>query len=1396
LAAAEPNEFKLWKDPLLEALVTARHVKERKRVARMQPRQGPRDDEWTMSLRRLATVAASTAKTVAHVMAPAWKDARDVVVTSTREFVRDVAKEYQVNTAMGDDDETVFGEDETTASFPTPMSTPRKSGGSGNSNDPLFSPMYLQRLQGTPSPTDMTWKRIPSKHRPRISSLDDVVEGMDEDDNLHTGPLMVPKLLSMHRERMELEVSNVLETLVSAVESRSKQDTAVDTRDLEKDVNDNSKTNPLPEAKMEGSTSEEPNAEENNPAGDGGSNDTAKPLLREADPVRTDAEQTIVTLGLTEDAARKEPQTEETMDLAHIPCSENAEEIETALLNDSSEAIQEEQEKVDTNDDNDDADVYDAFAKVDSELSMLCAEIMSDSGTVKTEEEAASPKVDKEEAKGHVATSLLATWGSETNDGNAVEVSHSKYDEKLFESSKEEEELKTTQLEGQSMLSEEIVKSSDNEDGEQNEKVTGVIAKETPDESAAKAAAGDGQVSNEASSDVDTGAVDEKHRSVVLNWISNPLGSATGGTNIVTGEENEANTSKVETLSTYDNAPPVFADATQAVRNYHANVQTLQSCETSEQREMCRVICNDTYKLACRLVAEKGQHLEHTDFQTRLLDDLRTIREMEKTVYAEDIVVDPDVPVSDPFENAAMSIAVVPRDRYLHQGSEPDETGQVEREVVSHEAEQEEWNDQGQCETSEAGEDAPEHLDDSIANLPSPSPNVNLSEEPVQITSRVRARSPARTARERNVDEPLTRGFFDGDGEAIYEKQTAASINALPHAPQNSDDSIIAPRKIGKWPGSSPFLQITFKDKKSAVKFLVTNLTGYDVEIKDKPFESHVNDLCYSNQGIISESVFDRHAKDDDSSSLSTSPGDFIREESSVEEDKQGRQSAEDDASLFDFMPSKHFLSVDNDSDTKLVPIKGPTKSRDRSEERALVRQFSNASLAASLESSSTRRSRSLSRSPRRRTPRRLRRQGGSRSGPSSRTPTPLIRSPQETPVEERSLVDGKPAELTIPDHEGDVVKWDNFLDTDEMSEALDRTGMLDEALMTFSSLENTKALLKVPLPRQKEKKKGTKLGTLIWRQLLANWKHSEVWKAMQMGSASESRQDSFDEPFDEEESSSDTNESLQERLVKNEVVLSRYFTGPSALLPYSNSLILARYLCDIGPRPTPFDTSSGDDINVGEVLRHHLCNDNSKKKEDEKKEKTSKITDDKKADNLFIEDIHSQAKERMTDLEKLLASIANYASQNCLQELDANKNSYSVNVKDYVAIRDKAERKYRGDVSQVKDILRGQITFADEGALICGIYSLYSLAGKQRPIGHPKIATFEIVRMKNLFRTTKTGREYFRPLPTGYRHILLNIRFEGGVLAGKFDPGLPYCDNYLEWRLQNVKYYRTPTAA
>ena len=152
-------------------------------------------------------------------------------------------------------------------------------------------------------------------------------------------------------------------------------------------------------------------------------------------------------------------------------------------------------------------------------------------------------------------------------------------------------------------------------------------------------------------------------------------------------------------------------------------------------------------------------------------------------------------------------------------------------------------------------------------------------------------------------------------------------------------------------------------------------------------------------------------------------------------------------------------------------------------------------------------------------------------------------------------------------------------------------------------------------------------------------------------------------------------------------------------------------------------------------------------------------------------------ANTRYGMLSLLIEKVAKFATDNYhpAQSLFPNEFhiSYSIDIKEPGAIRKKADRKYGGDVAQVKDVLRSQLLFPDEGSLICAIFFLNRLA--KTPTKENTQETdntdfaFEIVRVKNLFAVERNvGKIAPSPLPTGYRHVIVNIRTIDGFLIGK----------------------------
>ena len=78
----------------------------------------------------------------------------------------------------------------------------------------------------------------------------------------------------------------------------------------------------------------------------------------------------------------------------------------------------------------------------------------------------------------------------------------------------------------------------------------------------------------------------------------------------------------------YESVPESCTSAAQAVQNYHANLQVLETCETGEQKTTCKLICDNMFAQAKKEIGA----LNEADFDdagtmpSRLQRDLNTLR--------------------------------------------------------------------------------------------------------------------------------------------------------------------------------------------------------------------------------------------------------------------------------------------------------------------------------------------------------------------------------------------------------------------------------------------------------------------------------------------------------------------------------------------------------------------------------------------------------------------------------------------------------------------------------------------------------------------------------------------------------------------------------------------------
>ena len=564
-----------------------------------------------------------------------------------------------------------------------------------------------------------------------------------------------------------------------------------------------------------------------------------------------------------------------------------------------------------------------------------------------------------------------------------------------------------------------------------------------------------------------------------------------------------------------------------------------------------------------------------------------------------------------------------------------------------------------------------------------------------------------------------------------------------------------------------------FIDRKSIVKFIATKLTGFEVEVRDKVVKVELLDpSSYIDQPV--DSVFEKELRSDidyPSSGSLSSPPEIDEYDQKIDERLQNlsRDEIKNFHPMFDSIPPKSEISMETDTINERK--KGQScVSDEKVKNPTLFKQGSIGSTNDSSGSFSTHQKSSTS-LPYRRSNRRLRRQG------SRLSITQSSKSPYETPVDNRSLVDGKlQIETNSIDYDGQMVRWDSDIeakypsvpDTEEMTEALERSELFHETLAVFLSLENIDFLsdfspgkaLKVPKT----------LASLMWRQLIANWKHSEACKSMcAWPSSIHAPELTKHSDFVDVEDNSSSVSTIQLRFGDGNVVLPNHFLSADAYsslrqVSYDGYydvkvgfLVLTRYLCDIGPDQT-FSVGSCNAFNESPLCHDLAISSKS----------------DKDSVALSITEIQREAKTWLKSLERVIDQVVKFSNQNSSSYTDFERNDInsSCGVKDYTSIRNKAERKYDGDISQVKDVLRGQITFPDEGLLICGLCSLHSIAergGNNGQIGQNEPTfSFQIVRLKNLFRATSVCDKVCHALPTGYRHILINIKFDSGLIAGK----------------------------
>jgi hypothetical protein len=326
---------------------------------------------------------------------------------------------------------------------------------------------------------------------------------------------------------------------------------------------------------------------------------------------------------------------------------------------------------------------------------------------------------------------------------------------------------------------------------------------------------------------------------------------------------------------------------------------------------------------------------------------------------------------------------------------------------------------------------------------------------------------------------------------------------------------------------------------------------------------------------------------------------------------------------------------------------------------------------------------------------------------------------------------------------------------------------MLNEALMAFSTMTNlslANEFPKIELPDELEY-----VASIRWQQLLAYWKHHEMISVMTSSPSSLHLADHriYDADPSAHWSSSASTTSVDYLVRKHEQVFmdrallvsaTKNLSGLPLSYPFELKS-LSRFTTHIGIRfideSTSQTASDGGPSEALQKIKHELVGD------------------------ITVEKLLHMAGEKHGKFSCLIDRLAVFASQDYnpsqLEDYDASKNvAFSVDIKDAKAIQQKAKNKYAGELAEVKDVLRAQVVFPTEGSLVCAFAflnqycSLSTTQNSGSKIVHEIGLKSEIVRIKNLFAVNPTGQPCQVDLPTGYRHLLLTVRLDNGILAGK----------------------------
>ena len=339
----------------------------------------------------------------------------------------------------------------------------------------------------------------------------------------------------------------------------------------------------------------------------------------------------------------------------------------------------------------------------------------------------------------------------------------------------------------------------------------------------------------------------------------------------------------------------------------------------------------------------------------------------------------------------------------------------------------------------------------------------------------------------------------------------------------------------------------------------------------------------------------------------------------------------------------------------------------------------------------------------------------------------------------EALITEAQPQDILSPES---LVQKYSLYKENEALKCEENATMLEEMLLEFSTI----CPFDLPLRDTELSSSVKKIGALKWKQLVANWKHSELFRTM-VSSLYSPETDWYKDDKEVKSTYSASSGRVGTKVcgaieLGNVPIQSKSKneeTTCSQVNPRFSDLSLSSYLTSI---------ESGSFEVPSQKIRHRVSMTGSSE--------------------AALRILYDAAQRNVSVLNSILHDIVAFASINCSNQAECDSIAYTIHVKDQTAIERKAKGKYGGDICQVKDILRSQITFRNEAELVCGLVRLLEKGKTPSNIDTEDPEKITLIRIKNLFSCDVFGDLPTSSLPTGYRHVLLNLRLPDGLIFGK----------------------------